>query len=243
VISALTSDQKSALLAELLTTNPSQGVAFNLFRHTIGASDLSATVYSYDDASNPDPSLADFSLTTPGQNMVSLIAEFVGINSALKLLGSVWSPPGWMKMDGVMDGTTTNNNINMDYASSFANYFVKYIQAFAAGGVTVDAITIQNEPLNSQSGYPTMYVAADQETQLIQDYVGPALRSANLQTEIWAYDHNTGKSGKLSEEPNIIPLTGGKMCHRFLRRSSAVLATTWTLSPGIAMQRTITGMS
>ncbi len=98
-----------------------------------------------------------------------------------------------MKLNGVMDGTTVNNNINTAYAGSLAQYFVKYIQAFASGGVAVDAITIQNEPLNSQSGYPTMYIAADQSTSLIQNNVGPALRAAGLSTQIWAYDHNTGK--------------------------------------------------
>ncbi|KAL1966116.1 hypothetical protein VTN77DRAFT_4864 [Rasamsonia byssochlamydoides] len=191
VISALPADQQSALLAELFTTGPDDGVGFSLMRHTIGASDLSAYAYSYDNVSTADSSLADFSLYSPGQDMVQLIANMVATNPDLKLLGSVWSPPGWMKLNGVMYGTTTNNNLNMDYASAYADYFVKYIQAFAAGGVNVDAITIQNEPLNSQAGYPTMYVSADQETQLIQDYVGPALQSAGLATEIWAYDHNT----------------------------------------------------
>jgi glucan endo-1,6-beta-glucosidase len=162
-----------------------------LLRHTIGASDLSGSLYSYDN--NTDPSLANFNLQPAGKSMLSWIAQFKATNPTIKLLGSVWSPPGWMKLNGVMDGTTVNNNINTAYASSFAQYFVKYIQAFARGGVTVDAITIQNEPLNSQSGYPTMYVAADQSTSLIQNNVGPALRAAGLSTQIWAYDHNTGK--------------------------------------------------
>jgi glucosylceramidase len=191
VFSALTASQKSALLADLFTTSTHDGVAFSLLRHTIGASDLSGSLYSYDN--NTDPSLANFNLQPAGNSMLSWIAQFKAINPAIKLLGSVWSPPGWMKLNGVMDGQTNNNNLNTAYASSFAEYFVKYIKAFAAGGVTVDAITIQNEPLNSQSGYPTMYVAADQSTSLIQNNVGPALRAAGLSTQIWAYDHNTGK--------------------------------------------------
>jgi O-glycosyl hydrolase len=166
----------------------------SLFRHTIGASDLSASEYTYDDSSSADTSLSNFGLTDTGSAMASLIAQFSSINSGITLLGSVWSPPGWMKLNGVVDGNTDNNNLNTDYADEYANYFVKYIQAFASAGVTVDAITIQNEPLNSQSGYPTMYVAADQSAQLIQNNVGPALKSAGLNTQIWAYDHNTGES-------------------------------------------------
>lgn len=179
------------MLADLLTTSTDDGVAFSLFRHTIAASDLSGNVYAYSDEVDPD--LANFNLKTEGKDMVSWLSQFKSINSAIKVVGSVWSPPGWMKLNGVMDGTTTNNNLDHKYASQFAQYFVKYIQAFKSGGVDVDAITIQNEPLNSQAGYPTMYVAADESTSLIQNNIGPALKSAGLTTEIWAYDHNTGK--------------------------------------------------
>ena len=191
VFSALSASQKSALLADLFTTTTHDGVAFSLLRHTIGASDLSGSLYSYDD--NTDPSLSSFNLQPAGNAMLSWIAQFKAINPAIKLLGSVWSPPGWMKLNGVMDGKSNNNNLNTGYASSFAQYFVKYIQAYAAGGVQVDAITLQNEPLNSNPGYPTMYQSADESTSLIQNNVGPALKAAGLSTQIWAYDHNTGK--------------------------------------------------
>jgi O-glycosyl hydrolase len=83
--------------------------------------------------------------------------------------------------------------LNHDYVDAYAQYFVKYIQAYAALGADVSAITIQNEPLNSQSGYPTMYVYADESAALIQDNVGPALAAAGLNTKVWAYDHNTGE--------------------------------------------------
>ncbi|OBT84343.1 hypothetical protein VE02_07266 [Pseudogymnoascus sp. 03VT05] len=187
--SALSASQKTALLADLLTTSIDDGVAFSIFRHTIAASDLSGNVYAYSDAIDPD--LANFDLKIEGKDMLSWLSQFKAINSAIKVVGSVWSPPGWMKLNGVMDGTTTDNNLDHKYASQFAQYFVKYIQAFKAGGVDVDAITIQNEPLNSQAGYPTMYIAADESTSLIQNNIGPALKSAGLTTEIWAYDHNT----------------------------------------------------
>lgn len=162
-------------------------------RHTIASSDLSTYAYSYDDVSIVDPQLHFFNLGTPGRAMATLIKAMVTVNPALKLLGSVWSPPAWMKLNGVILGTTVNNNLNSMWSSAFAQYFVDYIKAFASLGVTVNAITIQNEPLNSNAGYPTMYVSADNSTTLIQNFVGPALRSANLSTQIWAYDHNTGK--------------------------------------------------
>ncbi|KAH8705692.1 glycoside hydrolase superfamily [Talaromyces proteolyticus] len=191
VFSELSSDQQTALLNDLFTSTTASGASFNLMRHTIASSDLSSSVYTYDDASNADTSLSSWDLTSAGTSMISWISKFASASGSLKLLGSCWSPPGWMKLNGVTSGSTNNNNLNTDYADAYAEYFVKYIQAFANGGVNVDAITIQNEPLNSQSGYPTMYLDADSATSLIQNNVGPALAKAGLKTEIWAYDHNT----------------------------------------------------
>lgn len=185
---ALSSNTRSRLLNDLFSAD---GLDFSLIRHTIAASDLSATVYSYDDSSSPDTNLANFGLGDNGTAMAGLISDIKGVQSGLTLLGSVWSPPGWMKLNGVMSGTTDQNNLNHDYADQWAQYFVKYIQAFNAAGANVDAVTIQNEPLNSQSGYPTMYVDANEAAGLIQNNLGPALSGAGLNTQIWAYDHNT----------------------------------------------------
>lgn len=106
----------------------------------------------------------------------------------------------------MIDGDTTNNNLNdgltcgnngctksnsSGSSQQFADYFVQYLQAYENLGAKVDAITIQNEPLNSQAGYPTMYVFAEESGDLIANYVGPALAKAGLDTGIWAYDHNT----------------------------------------------------
>ena len=198
----LSSSNLQALLNDLMT---SSGANFNLMRHTIGASDLSGDpAYTYDDnGGSADPSLSGFNLGDRGTSMAKMLASMKSLQSSLKIFGSPWSAPGWMKLNGVIDGTTTNNNLNdgylssgvgsTGYASAFAQYFVKYIQAYKNLGVAIDAITIQNEPLNSQSGYPTMYVYADESAQLIQKYIGPALANAGLDTKIWAYDHNTGE--------------------------------------------------
>ena len=189
VFNDLSSSAQSQLLQDLFS---SSGAGFSLMRHTIAASDLSANAYSYDDANGQvDTSLSDFNLGNSGNAMTAFIAAAKAVQSDFTLLGTPWSAPGWMKLDGVMTGTTTNNNLNHDYVDSYAQYFVKYLQAFESAGAHVDAITIQNEPLNSQSSYPTMYVFANESAGLIQDNVGPAISGAGLSTKIWAYDHNT----------------------------------------------------
>lgn len=195
----LSSTTLNSLLNELMT---SAGAGFSLMRHTIGASDLSGDpAYTYDDnGGGADPNLTGFSLGSRGNAMAKMLTQMKSLQSSLKVFGSPWSPPGWMKLNGVIDGTTTKNNLNdgyltnngAQYSSAFAEYFVKYIQAYEAQGAHIDAITIQNEPLNSQAGYPTMYMFSNEQADLIQNYVGPALKNAGLDTKIWAYDHNTG---------------------------------------------------
>lgn len=203
VFNQLPAAKLTELLNNLMT---SAGANFALMRHTIASSDLSADPsYSYDDAGGKvDTSLSSFNLGDRGTAMAKLLARMKGLQPALTILGSPWSPPGWMKLNGVIQGTTVNNNLNHAYASQFAQYFVKYIQAFKNLGAPIDAITIQNEPLNSQAGMPTMYVYADESGNLIQQNIGPALRSAGLSTGVWAYDHNTGKSRVASVEQGSI---------------------------------------
>jgi O-glycosyl hydrolase len=196
----LSSDTLSQLLNDLMTPS---GANFAFMRHTIGASDLSGNpVYTYDDnGGNADPNLSGFGLGDRGTAMAALLAQMKKLQSSLTIFGSPWSPPGWMKLNNEIEGGTDNNNLNDGYlngnmgadASAFAQYFVKYIQAYNSAGANIDGITIQNEPLNSNGGYPTMYMFAEEQAELIQSYVGPALSSAGLDTKIWAYDHNTGK--------------------------------------------------
>lgn len=197
----LSANTLNQLLNELMTT---AGAGFALMRHTIGASDLSGDpAYTFDDnGGKADPNLNGFNLGDRGNAMASLLAKMKSLQSSLKIFGSPWSPPGWMKLNGVIDGNTNQNNLNdgyltnngAQYSSAFAQYFVKYIQAFEARGAKIDAITVQNEPLNSQAGYPTMYMFSDEQGNLIQNYIGPALAQAGLDTKVWAYDHNTGKA-------------------------------------------------
>ncbi|EEA19831.1 Endo-1,6-beta-D-glucanase neg1 [Talaromyces marneffei ATCC 18224] len=205
----LSSANLSQLLNVLMT---STGADFSLMRHTIGSSDLSGDpVYTYDDNGGAvDTSMSGFNIGDRGTAMAEMLATMKSLQPNLKVLGSSWSPPAWMKLNNRLDKSTKNTTLGQSitnntlddghsgtgvgsagYSSEFAQYFVKYIQAYTALGANIDAITIQNEPLNSQSGYPTMYMLDSEQGSLIQSYVGPALASAGLKTAIWAYDDNT----------------------------------------------------
>lgn len=187
----LPANVRSEVLRDLMTPS---GLNFNLMRHTVASSDLSGNpAYSYaDNGGRPDPSLSSFQLGDRGTAMVNMLAEMRRLQPSMTLLGSPWAPPGWMQLDGVLTGTTQNNNLNHQYEDAYAQYFVKYLQAYDRAGAHVDAITLQNEPLNSRAQMPTLYIFADESGALVRDKVGPALRNAGLNTQIWAYDHNTG---------------------------------------------------
>lgn len=109
------------------------------------------------------------------------------------------------------------------------NISSKYIQAYEKLGTHIDAITTQNEPLHSQAGYSMMYMS-DESARLVQNYVGPALVQAGLNTDIWAYDHNTGMHSisRIFEGPFHFRTDRCQRCHPTLRTSSTGLASTST---------------
>ena len=106
VLGKLKQQDRDALLRILMTTKDSDGAGFTLMRHTVASSDLSADpAYSYDDNSGKaDSSLGSFGLEDRGKAMASLLADMRKVQPDLMVLGSVWSPPGWMKNNGALDG-------------------------------------------------------------------------------------------------------------------------------------------
>jgi glucosylceramidase len=186
VINRMSTSARSALLQELFgNTAPSIGVSY--LRVNIGASDLSPTVYSYDDLpqGQTDPSLLNFSLAPDEPDMIPVLQQILSVNPTIKIFGSPWSPPTWMKTNN----SSIGGSLLPAYYSSFANYLVKYIQGMNAGGVVIDAITPQNEPLNPNNN-PSMYMPATQQDTIVKFHLGPALQSTGLSTKIILYDHN-----------------------------------------------------
>ncbi|MET4105104.1 glycoside hydrolase family 30 beta sandwich domain-containing protein [Hymenobacter sp. UYP22] len=175
--------ERAALLKELFATDGTN-IGTSYLRLSIGASDLDATVFTYDDGA-PDPTLARFSLDPDRRHLLPVLKEILAINPAIKILGSPWTAPVWMK---------TNNNsvggsLKPEYYAVYAQYFVKYIQGMKAEGVTIDAVTLQNEPLHGGNN-PSMEMTAAEQATFIRDHVGPAFRAAGISTKIILYDHN-----------------------------------------------------
>ncbi|MDF2186841.1 glycoside hydrolase family 30 beta sandwich domain-containing protein [Paraflavitalea sp. CAU 1676] len=189
VINRLSATDKSNLLKELFG-NQENSISISYLRLSIGASDLSASVYSYDDmpAGQTDPTLAQFSLSPDKTELIPLLKEIVAINPAIKFLATPWSPPVWMKDNGLSVG----GSLKPEYYEVYAKYFVKYIQAMKAEGITIDAITPQNEPLHPGNN-PSLYMTAEQQAAFIKNNLGPAFQTASLATKIIVYDHNCNR--------------------------------------------------
>lgn len=180
------SENQASVLSDLFTRNGS-GIGLSFMRVPIGATDIARSVYSFDDmTTGADPTLANFSIAHEQSYILPLIVQAKALNPQMKLLASPWSPPGWMKSTGSM---TSGTLLAAGYGV-FADYLVKYLQAYKVGGVTYDYLTIENEPLNHTTAYPSMYMDASTELTVMRDYVLPKLAAANVRTRLMIYDHN-----------------------------------------------------
>lgn len=190
LINGQTPSTRSALLKELFSTD-SNAIGISYLRISIGASDLNASVFTYDDmpAGQADLGLQNFDLNVDKFQLVPLLKEILAINPGIKILACPWTAPGWMKADTIIDNNYRATMLNTAYYSVYADYFVKYVQAMKAEGITIDAVTPQNEPLNAYNN-PSMLMTATQQTAFIKNYLGPKFRAANLATKIIVYDHN-----------------------------------------------------
>ncbi|HET8913316.1 MAG TPA: discoidin domain-containing protein [Ktedonobacteraceae bacterium] len=181
--------QRDELMRRLFS--PVDGIGLNFLRQPMGASDLttpSAGEYSYDDMpkGQTDPNLTHFSIAHDETYIIPLLKQALQLNPNLKIMATPWSPPGWMKSTDSMEGGTLNTSA---YAS-YANYFVKFIQAYQAQGIPIYAVTAQNEPLYQPVGYPGMSFPANQEANFIGNNLGPAFAANHITTKILGYDHN-----------------------------------------------------
>jgi glucosylceramidase len=182
---------RKKLLQEIFGKKSSD-ISVSYLRISIGASDLNERVFTYDDMpeGQSDPELKHFDLQDDKKDVIPVLKEILTINPSIKILGSPWSAPAWMKTNGQMKG----GSLGKKYYGIYAEYFVKYIQAMQREGIRIDAITVQNEPLN-EGNTPSMKMLATEQLQFIKEDLGPLFRKAGIKTKIILYDHNCDEPG------------------------------------------------
>ena len=206
-----------------LLFSPSSGIGINYLRLPMGASDFTASgFYTYNDLAGgqTDPSQAQFSIAHDQQYIIPQLQQALAINPDLKLMGSPWSAPAWMKTNGSLIG----GSLQTQYYGSYATYFQKFIESYAAEGLTIDAITLQNEPLFTPVNYPGMSMTSAQQADLIKNHVGPTFAAANIDTKIVLYDHNwdnTSYAIDALNDPNVKQYVAGTAFHGYAGDVSA----------------------
>ncbi|HEV7657889.1 MAG TPA: ricin-type beta-trefoil lectin domain protein [Mycobacteriales bacterium] len=182
---ALSAATRNSVMMSLFS--PTTGIGLGFLRNPMGASDLARFSYSYDDlpAGQTDPSMTRFSIAHDLADVVPLTRQARTLNPDLKVMGSPWSAPGWMKDSGTMNG----GFLQAQYYGAYAQYFVKYIQAYQAQGIPIDFVSVQNEP-TCCAGYPSMSWNGSGLDFFMKTNLFPAMHAAGLSTKVLALDWN-----------------------------------------------------
>lgn len=179
LVAGLPPDDRDTLIKDLFTTE-GDGIGLDYLRQPLGGSDFVAALpyYSYEDTQG------SFSIGRDEQEILPLLRTARQLNPGVRLMGSPWSAPAWMKDSGTLEG----GSLKPEMYGAYADYLVKALQAYAAAGAPIDDLTVQNEPL-FETSYPSMGMSPDQQAEFFRVLDGK-LTAAGLDTELFAYDHN-----------------------------------------------------
>lgn len=185
--------------------NTKKGAGFSLCRTAVGASDFGLGAYSYSETAE-DYEMKHFSVDRDTKSVIPFILAAKAENPDLKMFASPWSPPGWMKESGIMDGgkeNPANNRLRANPAiyKAYGLYFSKYLQAYAKNGVSINRLIVQNET-DMNPKYPGCDMLPAQMAELISNYIQPQLAKDKIETEIWAGSFR----GKRSDAQNFMNL-------------------------------------
>ncbi|HEX4733806.1 MAG TPA: glycoside hydrolase family 30 beta sandwich domain-containing protein [Thermoleophilaceae bacterium] len=180
---------RDSIMSDLF--DPVRGIGLSYLRQPMGASDfVQGPHYTYDDlpAGQTDFKMERFSIGHDRAQIIPLLRQALALNPNVKIMGTPWSPPAWMKTnDSLVGGRFIDQQ---RYYDAYARYFLRFVQDYEKAGVPIDALTLQNEPQNrNPSGYPGMDFRDPEEAHLVAT-VGPQLRKAGLKAKLLGYDHN-----------------------------------------------------
>jgi glucosylceramidase len=197
-------------------------MALNVCRTCIGSSDYATKAYTYDDSSEPDPDLKKFSIDHDKEFYLPILRGARKQNPDMFLFSSPWSPPAWMKPNNSLLGGAMRK---LSFGP-YANYFVKFLEAYKTEGVAIDAVTVQNETDAEQEGnMPACLWAQEQEMEFAARFLAPAIRKAGMTTKIWLLDHNYSLWGRAVDElsdPSVYEAVDGIAWHGYVGEPTAM---------------------
>lgn len=172
------------------TFSDADGLGYSYVRVSIGCSDFSLSHYTCCDTKG----IENFALTgEETKYIIPILKEILAINPHLRIIGSPWTCPRWMKVTNLTDmqayNSWTSGHLNPNCYQDYATYFVKWIRSMESYGINIYAITPQNEPLN-QANTASLYMPWQEELAFVRDALGPKFRETGIKTQIYAFDHN-----------------------------------------------------
>ena len=177
---------RKKLLQELFSKN-ADAVGISYLRITVGGSDLDELLFTYNDlpSGEKDLQLDRFNLAYDTLYLIPVLKEILEINPDVKIMASPWTAPVWMKTNQKFKG----GSLLPEYYEVYASYFVRYIQEMSKHGITIHAVTPQNEPENPKNT-PSLVMTAEEQLVFIRDFLAPAFVKNSIVTEIVIFDHN-----------------------------------------------------
>jgi glucosylceramidase len=166
--------------------NREKGIGYSLARTSIHSSDFSSGSYTY--VEDQDKELKTFNVSHDEQYRIPMIkGATLAAGGTLPLYVSPWSPPAWMKTNNSM---LKGGKLKSEFRQNWANYYVKFIQAYEAKGIPIWGLTVQNEPMATQKWESCIYTA-EEERDFIKEYLGPTLKKNGMAAKkLIAWDHN-----------------------------------------------------
>lgn len=192
--------------------DPREGLGYNVLRTTIHSSDFSSGSYTY--VKDGDRSLASFSIEHDMRHRVPLLRASLAAaksqGTAMRVFASPWSAPAWMKSNNNMlqGGSLLPENRDL-----WANYIVRFVQAYEKAGIPLWGLSVQNEPMAKQR-WESMIYSAEDETRFLGDHLGLALARAGMKDKkIIVWDHNRDllpqRAAHILSDPKARPYVWG----------------------------------
>ncbi len=168
------------------------GARYSLTRTHINSCDFSLSNYSYAPVAG-DKELEHFSIDEDRDDIIPMIKDAMAVSKdGFKIISSPWTAPPWMKDNNSYVG----GKLLPEYYQTWANFFVKYLDAYEAEGIDIWAVTVENEPLGNGNNWESMNFSPEEMTDFVVNYMGPTFQQNEVKTKIFGYDQNRGEELK-----------------------------------------------
>ncbi|WP_441288025.1 glycoside hydrolase family 30 protein [Sorangium sp. KYC3313] len=198
MLSMLSEAERQRAIKLLFDKN--EGAGFSYGRIPMGASDYAMDRYSLNEKKD-DFTMESFSIARDKEKLIPFIKAALAVRPGLHLWASPWTPPTWMKSNGAFDGGKMKDDANT--LKAHALYFAKFVEAYAAEGMTIEAVHPQNEP-TYETRYPSCGWTGQLMAKFIGTYLGPTFEERGIKAQIFL-----GTMSNDAADPQILSAVTG----------------------------------